>query len=235
MIWIRAYQHLLPKARSWRLTINKRLRQFFDGLTGLPKDYVDYVDDIYLDLFPQTTRELDRWLRQFAITTGGTEQEQRDKLATAWAAVGGQSLTYIQSTLQSAGFDVYLHEWYDPTSVPPVGVKQCLTPRDPNAADYLLANKILGSVPDYTCLAGDPTMESGEPRAQSGEFNGLKPVPVEYEVPTDTTKWPYVMYVGGATYGSSANVPTARRDEFENLLLQLRPTHNWVGFFINYV
>jgi hypothetical protein len=53
-------------------------------------------------------------------------------------------------------------------------------------------------------------------------------------VPDDPAKWPYFMYVGGETFGINAIVDLARRDEFERLLLKLRPTQNWVVTLITY-
>lgn len=44
----------------------------------------------------------------------GSEQERRDRLDATWKALGGQDPRYIQDTLQAAGFDVYVHEWWEP-------------------------------------------------------------------------------------------------------------------------
>lgn len=133
MDWLNVFKHVLPKARAWRIIIDKALRQFFDGLTDLPEDIRSFYDFIYLDLFPQTTRFLSFWETQFAQPdTGLTEQERRDRMDAAWKALGGQSPRYIQDTLQNAGFDVYVHEWWEPASEPNVGVQACATARNPN-------------------------------------------------------------------------------------------------------
>ena len=35
MTFLRVFKHLLPNARAWRITVDKKLRQFFEGLSGV--------------------------------------------------------------------------------------------------------------------------------------------------------------------------------------------------------
>ncbi len=126
------FQHVLPNARAWRLTIDKKLRQLFVGLGEASQDVRTFFDLVLDDLYPQTTRALDEWEGQFGLSdTGLTEQERRDRLDATWKALGGQDPAYIQRTLRNNGFDVYVHEWWEPGTEPPVGVKACVTPRNP--------------------------------------------------------------------------------------------------------
>ena len=132
MTFLRVFKHLLPNARAWRITVDKKLRQFFEGLSGVGSDAKTFFDGVWLDIFPETTRELDAWEQQFGLRdTGITEQERRDRLDATWKALGGQDPRYIQDTLQANGFDVYVHEWWEPGTEPAPGVKQCVTPRNP--------------------------------------------------------------------------------------------------------
>lgn len=110
------FKHLLPKAIAWNITIDKQLRQFFDGLvTPVIEDAVEWFDLIWLDMFPQTTRQLTQWEQQFGVfKLDLTEQERRDRLDALWAAQGAQDPRYIEDTLQAAGFDVYVHEYWEP-------------------------------------------------------------------------------------------------------------------------
>lgn len=122
MLWLNVFKHLLPTGRAWRLTVDKNLRSFFDGLSGAPADARTYIDDVYDDLGPDTTRELDAWEDQFALpSTQLTEAQRRARLDATWKALGGQSPRYIQDTLQAAGFDVYVHEWWTPSVAHPAG------------------------------------------------------------------------------------------------------------------
>ncbi len=128
----KVFQHVLPNARAWRLTIDKKLRQLFVGLGDASQAVRDFFDLVLDDMYPQTTRALDEWEQQFGLpSTGITDQQRRDRLAATWRALGGQDPEYIQQTLQDNGFDVYVHEWWEPGTEPPVGVKACVTPRNP--------------------------------------------------------------------------------------------------------
>lgn len=163
------FKHLLPRARAWRLTSDKPLRQFFDGLTGLGSDIKQFFDLIWFDVLPQSTRELDSWEEQFGLPdTGLTEQERRDRLDATWKALGGQDPKYIQDTLRNAGFDVYVHEWWEPGTEPAPGVKACATPRNPL---LYLRRGSLDLV--YAVGCGEPNALCGEQFALCG--NTLQP------------------------------------------------------------
>ena len=58
---INIFKHLLPNARAWRITVQKQLREFFEGLTGLIDDTKEFHDGVYNDIDPETTREHDMW------------------------------------------------------------------------------------------------------------------------------------------------------------------------------
>lgn len=136
MDWLNVFKHLLPNARAWRIIVEKQLREFFQGLTVIGSDAKTFYDSIYNDLDPQQTRELSAYEKQFALpNTGLTEQERRDRLDATWKALGGQDPRYIEDTLQAAGFDVYVHEWWVPSVEHPLGgsVDGDVTPvaRDP--------------------------------------------------------------------------------------------------------
>lgn len=116
---INIFKHLLPRARAWRITIDKTLRKFFEGLTGLISEPRAFFEGVWTDLDPAYTNELDQWENQFALPdTGLSDDDRRDRLDGAWKAFGGQSPRYIQDTLRGAGFDVYVHEWWWSTVLP---------------------------------------------------------------------------------------------------------------------
>src|SRR5215468_6567577 len=121
MALFRLLQHLLPRSLAWQTTTptgerapGKRLRQYLEGLAGSAGGIVAFVDLVYLDLLPSTTRELAAWEKQFALGSGGSIADRRAKLASAWSLLGGQSPDYIQRTLHAAGFTtVHVHEWWE--------------------------------------------------------------------------------------------------------------------------
>lgn len=264
------FKHVLPQARAWSLTIDKRLREFFEGLSGTGDDLKIFLDDIWLDLFPLTTRELDLWDKQFGLAdTGLTTQQRRDRLDAAWKAVGAQDPRYIEDTLQASGFNVFVHEWWVPGSEAAVGVKACATPQNPllflrrstgpiiylvacgellsecgetiaeagNSAEptgYPLVNKVFTSEKDLLILCGEVVSACGEVDAECGNFLIFKEVQREYIIPEDTAKWPYFLYISGPDFGELAQVDNKRRDEFEDLLLKICPTQQWIGVIVDY-
>lgn len=253
------FQHLLPRARAWTINkVGKQLRQLFEGLVEpVIEDTREYFDLIWYDLFPSTTREIPTWEAVYGITdTGQTEQERRDRLDALWKAQGGQDPQYIQDTMQAAGFDVYVHEWWElPATSPPVArnpylalgtntygcgdplmecgeeIAQCGNHFVSNG--YMLVNKIYTSQIDYICLCGEAGMECGEARAQCGENNGYIFVRKQYPIPPDPNDWPYILYIGGQTFPDEAAVPAERIDEFEDLLLKICPMQQWIALLID--
>lgn len=241
MLFLRVFQHLLPDAEAWRITVAKQLRKFFEGLTGAPTDAVQFVDEVYGDIFPKTTRELNEWERQFGLSITPNPNDPDDPatiagrlaLAAEWAATGGQSPSYIQGVLQTAGFDVYIHEWWssgppyvardprDYTDQPLIGLYQCTgdgEPSQPQCSD-------LGTQPQCNAFLANDT------HYLVNLDLTRRPPP---RVPDDPNTWPYFIYVGGETFPDHATVDITRRAEFERLLLKLRPTHNWIVELIDF-
>jgi len=227
------FKHVLPRAKAWCITQNKRLREFFEGLVHLQVDYKAYIDLIWLDIFPETTRELEAWEDQFFLikNTGLTEQERRDRLAERWKALGGQDPRYIQDTLQANGFDVYVHQWWVPASDPAVA-------RDPNTYvtgdSYMLVNILYEANIGSINSCGNPNMVCGRVSAVCGASTATSYGRKIYPVPSDPNEFPFVMYLGGSTFSGTANVPETRRDEFERLVLSLCPAQQWVGMLVKY-
>ena len=271
-MWLNIFKHLLPNARAWRITVDKTLRHFFHGLTGIGADTKAFYDDIYSDLDPQKTRELPAWEAQFGLQdTGLSDQARRDRLDSAWKEKGGQDPRYIQDTLQAAGFDVYVHEWWVPSVEHPTGgsVNGDVTPTARNPFDYLddgtgglpflmfdggddaqdgdtvsqdgatatplgypLVNKILEST-DTEIGDGSMLMQDGVSQAQDGGIVTISSQK-QYVIPADPTKYPYFLYIGGATFPTQSQVSESRRDEFEDLCLKICPTEQWLGILVNY-
>ena len=256
------FSHLLPNARAWRLTVNKKLRQFFDGLSGIESDVKSYIDDIWLDIFPSTTRELEAWEFQWGLPPAVlTDQARRDRVDAAWNSLGGQSPRYIQDTLQANGFDIYVHEWWE---LPIVGAPVVRNPllylddgtvgipftmydgaadaQDGDTASqdggtatpvgYPLVNKILIATNRFIG-DGSSMMYDGAADAQDGDVVVLYSNK-QYVIPTDSAKWPFFLYIGDVNFPDLASLPESRRDEFEDLCLKICPTEQWLGILVTY-
>jgi hypothetical protein len=265
MLFTRIIQHLLPRAKAWSITIDKRLRQFFSGLAeGLPPTLRQFYDEVYGDVFPQTTRELAEWENQFALpATVLTEQQRRDRLDGAWKAFGGQSPRYIQDTLRNAGFDVYIHEWWqlpagtlvnvyygeagqegaesnetEMLSGNIIGTVALGNPQPRNPFDHLSDGESSGryflSSGAAEAISGGQFAISGATSKPKGYLLVNKPAGGPYNIPLDTNQWRYILYVGGPNFGDVATVSPARRAEFEALLLKICPAQQWLGVIVEY-
>jgi len=266
--YLSLFKHLLPKAKAWRLTENKYLRRFFQGLSnGLVPFTKNYYDDIWNDIFPETTQQLDLWEEQWGLAdliAPVTEQERRNRLDGTWKALGGQSPSYIQTILQANGFDVYVHEWWVPDAFPLYAfycgdeLAQCGEPgvecvnaiptvRDPFdvlAPDnltpvvgkgYPLVNKITEITSEVIVLCGESLIQCGEEDAECNNQSPFEYNIKQYNVTIDPLTWPYYLYIGAETFGDLADIPSDRRNEFENLCLKICPTQLWLGMLINYI
>lgn len=261
-LYFRIFQHLLPRSRAWRMIVDRFLRKFFVGLGPFQETYREHVDQIFEDIDPTLTRELETWEKQFQLSAVGTETERRQALDAAWKAQGGQSPGYLQNILRTAGFDVYVHEWWyfdgptrytrDPRLF--VGlIYDCAATcgeleavcGEPEAAcgaytvadGYVLVNKGPG-ISYFVALSfascGEPEAVCGEPEASCGETTGLRFVPKVYPIPDDPATWPYFVYVAGETFPDAGTVSAVRRIEFERTLLKYFPDQLWIGVIVNY-
>lgn len=253
-LFFRVYQHLLPDGAAWRLTVTRTLRRFFEGLSDWPADARSYIDGVWANAFPGSTTELAEYEAQFGLIAPATTEARRLQLAASWMAQGGQSPAYLQDTVQAAGFDLYLHEWWDPnaTVVPQTQCGEPLAQCDEPAALCMFKSALpIRNPRDYT---NDPllgTVQCGEDLSQCGEPAALcdnflvnepgyivnlnltrRPPP---NVPTDPARWPYFMYWGAETFPDRAEVPADRRAELERLVKKICPTQQWLVMLVDYV
>lgn len=228
---IKIFKHLLPSGRAWRLTTNKPLRQFIEGISTAAADARTYIDARYLDLFPSTSTVLDEWGEQFGVSP------TVEAVDAAWKATGGQSSSYVEGVLRAAGFDLTIHMFWVPGTEPPAGTYAAPRVRNPN-----LFLDWPGFIGQYIYTAGDPQVTAGGgatagATSQEGDGPGYVLVDGTYDyVPgTDSTRWPYYVYIGAADFPRKADIPAARRKELEALVLKLIPAQQWVGMIVRYV
>ncbi len=213
------------------------LYKFFKGLAEYPAIIRAAIDLVFFDIFPDETRELEKWETQFNLVGSGTDTERRADLAAAWQAQGGQGFDYLQGLIWSAGFtDVHIHEWWDGAAT-----------RDPfsyiNASNnplpsggFLLVNKgPTVAVPEYPVYMGAPDSDFGSVESETAGIEGALFYDIDYPLPTDPATWPFFIYIGAEVFPNKADVSASRQAEFERLLLRYFPDQQWLGLLINYV
>jgi uncharacterized protein YmfQ (DUF2313 family) len=233
----RTIQHLLPRGAAWDTTTPaggtspaKRLRQYLEGLAEHYSGIRLFVDLVYLDLLPRTTRQLSTWEKQFGLGSGGPDVDRRAKLAGAWSLQGGQSPDYIQRTLHAAGFTtVYVHEWwyYAPE-------REVHDPRDYIAQPLIGIYQMEPPGNEWECWEpgpGDPlaphcddTLANDPGYLVNLDLTRRAPPPV----PDDPARWPFFIYLSGEDFSTPAPVPRSRSAELKELILRLRPAHLWI-------
>ncbi len=159
-LFARVYEYLLPRARAFYFWASaSQLREFFEGLAGLPSDVRTFFDDLWDDTQPSTTRQLSEFEEQFGLPESGlSEAQRRVRLAAAWASTGGQSPRYLEDLIQASGFDVFIHEFWDPSALPARVV------RNPNV--FLTSGGA-----DIVMRAGEVSVLCGEDHTDAS-FNG---------------------------------------------------------------
>ncbi len=250
-VFFRVFQHLLPDALALRIKQATRpwfigdgskigeaglliggrpggriIDRFWQGLTGTFVDARQFIDLVNLDLRPATTRQLPEFEFQFGIEAAVLDTDRRANIDAEWKSTGGQSPSYLQGVMRAAGFDIFIHEWFD-------------TPGDHDPRPH---TTLPGSIGSTQC--GEPLALCGEPNALCDNFvstepgylvnkdlTGTAPPPI----PDDPNKWRYFLYWGAETFPTKAQIPATRRDEFERKLLKICPEEQWLVMLVDFV
>ena len=124
-----------------------------------------------------------------------------------------QHPSFIESQLQLAGFDVYVHENTPPYKTPD-DVATLNLGTIQHGGDTQHGNSVQHGSANYDIIANYPTVNEN------------------YSVGGNL--WA-TFFIGGSTLGSSANIPQNRLVEFKELVLKLKPAHTVAFTFINFV
>lgn len=254
------FKYLLPKSNAFSIFIQKKLTQFFEGLTALPDDFRKYIDEIFLDIFPSTTRSIELWENEYGIINPSSDDIiRRNTISQKWKDKGGQGKDYIQSVLRDAGFDVYVHE-----NNPPVdpanflvgdfamvaGGDNAYAGRDDAYAGRttngeLLVNGFISVTTDQRLfLANAGNAYAGNQNSVAGYFTNFLVENKTYILPTDPLLFPFVFFIGGlATRNinneletiATAEIPAEREQEFKRIILTIKPAQSWVGLIVEFL
>ena len=119
------FKHLFSRSQAWRLVASP-IKEYIKGYSYFPATIRDFIDNIWNDIFPSKTREIEKWEQQFNLSQPGTAQERIDNLSGRWSAQGGQGFDYLQDLIHNSGYpQVFLHQWWLPSDAYRV---YCLAP-----------------------------------------------------------------------------------------------------------
>jgi hypothetical protein len=234
------------------------LKKLFPSGDALPEDFRNYINQIYLNLFPFYTNCVDKWRDTFGLIQASSDENMRVDIDTAWKAQGGQGADYIQSILNNAGFNVQVHENNPPidpdillTSIPwmVAGGQFAYAGNDEAVAgrtggDLLVNGDIITEVPLYLSFAGASYMVAGNDLAVAGQFDEFEVIQKIYQIPNDPDLWGAFFFIGGdvtrnpvtheITAIENADIPSDRKSEFLRQILKLKPAQTWAGLFVSY-
>ncbi len=254
--FLKIYKLLLPKSHAFSLFVDNNMRKFFVSLSALPADFRNYINSIYLDLFPSTTRSLELWNKTFGITK---KNSTSGDLSSAWLATGGQSPYYLENLLRSAGFDVQVH--INEPAIDPalllnyVPIMFCGSSNSYagyegsvcgfTGGELLVNGPVYTNIPAYLSQCGGDTMVCGNDLAIVGYFEEVKTQDKIYTLPTESWQWPAVFFVGGdATRDpnthkiieiENAMIPSNKKDDIKKMIIKYKPAQTWVGLFADYI
>lgn len=231
MSFIDAMKALLPHGKAWQFAQESTADKFFKGLSVLPDNLRGEMDNVFLDIFPESTHAMAEWEKQFAVQFA---QEQygdtyRGILSALWKSNnGGQTAQYLESLLQRVDERIKVVE-NNPVK----------NPRDTNSVMAAVCGNKLMCCGNKRALCsfrvGDETFE---PSVISNDKE------TTYDIPVDTKFYEQYFFVcrnvvrnsyGEIIYCQKLQMDSKWRAYVEYLILKVKPAQTGALIFIEWV
>jgi len=214
-------KRLDPTGRAFRIPNDSTFEKVHKALIKSEEEAymaaIGILDTILPDNDNFTEEDASNWERRLAIRSSNATSLVDRKLAIArkYATPGDiparQHYLYLQGQLREVGFDVYVHEnipVQNPTDfIPSTGGLQL--------GQFQLGQGGLGG--SEINLVANFIDESKDSQFSLGsDFRAT-------------------FFIGGQVKGDTADVPEERKDEFRQLILNVKPLHTIAVLLINYV
>jgi len=217
-------QNLYPTGRAWYMQENGSFENLHFALNvshaRLIQDAKDTIDSTIPDTNKFIESDADLWEYRLGLISNSAIpiQDRRTailrKLSYPHNVKARQHPLYIQSQLQLAGFDVYIHE----------NTKPYKTPEDVIALSLVNVQH------------GPPTQHGDGVQHGSGSFlvvaNSLESNE-SFNVGGSTKLWA-TFFIAGLNLNDVASIPKEREKEFRELVLKLKPAHTVAFLIINF-
>ena len=210
-------RQLFPTGRAFDYPEGGDLDKLMSGLIESEKRATDDVNSILYQILPDndnfTAEDATKWENRLGMINGtGVLLSDRKaaiirKMNHPGDIKARQSWDYLQNSLQTAGFDVYVYE--NLSEIP-----------------------ILGEVVQSGQVQSGQ-VQSGSAPFIFKVVNSLDAaIDREFVVSTDYRS---TFVIGGPTFGSSSNVTEARETEFRQLILKLKPAQTVAFLYVDYI
>jgi uncharacterized delta-60 repeat protein len=223
---------LFPEGEPWEPAADDDYDLLLEGIAENTEAVRQDLEDLGNLRNPWKTPILSDLEKEYAVTPSATatEAQRRQRLAAQMFAKNTlPTYDVLQDKLQSAGFDCFV--WpNDPVTDPSVFLDEAfqLTCGDilpsgndgqcgePDAfcarigGELLVNGEQFEQFPNFTVQCDEPLAQCGEPDALAGQYDSIRLVPIEYDIPTEAGYWPLIFFVGGdrgiyPTYGMGTN------------------------------
>lgn len=225
------FKLLLPRSRMWQLNSESNLKKFAKGSAVLSEDLRTDGEKSYLDLFPEFTRKIEEWEKEFSVqfTSQLTEEQRRNILTALWKMRYGASTTdFIQEMLR------------------------ILIPNITVAENNPVRNPVVANV-SYIAVNANKNMCCGNKKALcsyrygSGEFtpgvlkNGTETL---YDIPENSRYWETCFFIcqsvvysrsGEIVYVYPISIDRKWKEFIEYIVLSVKPVHTTALMFINWL
>lgn len=222
---------LFPLGKAFQFIEKGLLDAFIKGLSLLPEDVKKETEEVFLDLFPETTRAMSEWENQFSVLFANEQygETRRGILEALWRAnTGGQTAQYLQDLLQKINKKILVIE-NNPIK----------NPRDANAV--------------LACVCGQNVMRCGAKEARCGFKQGdseFVPGVIKndsenvYDIPVDSKFWEQYFFVCGGVirnslgeiiYCQKIKIDKIWKGYIEYLILKIKPVQTGCIVFIQWV
>jgi len=225
-----AIKLLFPRSRAFNFTIDSNKRKLIKAIAVLPEDIRHEMEQVYFDMFPETSRCIDDWEKVFAVVFSSKELEkQRNVLAALWRInKGGQSAVFLEGVLQNIDKNILVVE-----NVP------VSNPRQRSVA--------------YIAVCGNKIMHCKNTKAVCGYRigdGGFSPTVLRnddselYSIKNDPHFWVYCYFVCKRIIRNSKNeilyieklqIKKEFRNYIEYLILKIKPVHTVAVMFIEWI
>ena len=219
-------KHLLPKSNAFSIFLQKTLTKFFEGLTAIPDDYRNYLHQVFLDIFPSTTRELTMWKDEYG--------KIYFPLVKTYLCIAHYVSPYL--TIYKRSGDTFT-KLANPATLPTgIGISAAFSADGTYlciahyVSPYLTIYKRSGDT--FTKLPDPATLPTGAGRSAAFSVDGI------YLCIAHNTS-PYLTIYKRSRNGifeiENAEVSAERENEFKSLILKLKPTQSWCLLIVTYV
>ena len=211
-------RQLFPSGRAFNYPIDGGLDKLMSALAVSEKNAIDDNYSVLYQILPDndnfTVEDATKWEDRLGMINGSaislTDRKSAiiRKMNHPGDVTARQSWDYLQNSLQTAGFDVYVHE--NTTDTPTMGATVI------QSGQRQLNQYQCGAMPYLFKIA----------KSLDAEIDSNFVL---------TTDYRSTFIIGGPVYGDTANVLASRELEFRQLVLKIKPTQTISLLKINYI